>query len=82
MFPATCPSQTIVRMMFEGSRRILAQWVMKASWVTRRERSHAHGFGVALMLEENRQVEVDDLAQNYRWWIAHAESETSKRIHR
>ncbi len=31
--------------------------------VTRRKRSHAHGFGVALMLEENRQVGVDDLAQ-------------------
>jgi len=44
--------------------------------VTRRERSHAHGFRVALVLEENSKVCVDDLALNH--WRTHAKSEPSK----
>jgi hypothetical protein len=44
--------------------------------VTRRERSHARRFRVALVLEENGKVGVDDVAQNH--WGTHAVSETSK----
>src|SRR5438874_5302603 len=40
--------------------------------IPRRKRRHPHGFRVALMLEEDRKVGVDDLAQNHPWWIAHA----------
>lgn len=47
--------------------------------IPRGKRRHPHGFRVALMLEEDRKVGVDDLAQNYPRWIAHAESETPKR---
>ena len=47
--------------------------------IPRGKRRHPHGFRVALMLEEDRKLGVDDLAQNHRWWIAHAKSETPKR---
>src|SRR5205809_6741941 len=40
--------------------------------IPRRKRRHPHGVRVALMLEEDRKVGVDDLAQNHPWWIAHA----------
>ena len=47
--------------------------------IPRGKRRHPHGFRVALMLEEDRKLGVDDLAQNHPWWIAHAKSETPKR---
>jgi hypothetical protein len=37
--------------------------------VTRRKRSHAQRFRVALVLEENGKVRVDDVAQNQ--WGTH-----------
>ena len=51
----------------------------KGVMIPRGKRRHPHGFRVALMLEEDRKLGVDDLAQNHPWWIAHAESETPKR---
>ncbi len=47
--------------------------------IPRGKRRQPHSFRVALMLEEDRKLGVDDLAQKHPWWIAHAESETSKR---
>jgi hypothetical protein len=39
--------------------------------IPRRKRRHSRALRVALMLEEDRKVGVDDLAQNHPWWIAH-----------
>jgi hypothetical protein len=47
--------------------------------IPRGKRRHSHGFGIALILEEDRKLGFDDLAQNHAWWIAHTESETPKR---
>lgn len=47
--------------------------------IPRGKRRHPHSFRIALMLEEDRKVGVDDRAQNHLWWIAHAESEALKR---
>ena len=35
--------------------------------IPRGKRCHPHAFRVALMLEEDRKVGVDDLAQNHLW---------------
>jgi pimeloyl-CoA synthetase len=42
------------------------------------EGSHSRGFRVALMRKEDRQISVDNLAQDYTERVTHAESETSK----
>src|SRR5205814_6215723 len=46
--------------------------------IPRGKRRHPHGFRVALILEEDRKLGVDHLAQNNQWWIAHAEVKRQK----
>jgi len=45
------------------------------------KRRHPHGFRVALMLEEDWKVGVDNLAQNHPWWSARYGKPRPGRLH-
>ena len=63
MFPATCPSWTIVFLIKESSARRYA-WACRGLAVARREERHLRRFGLTLVLVEGIEVALGDVTEN------------------
>jgi hypothetical protein len=66
-------------MMFKGCAADPGPVDHEGVMVPRGKGRHPRGFRIPLVFEEERQIGVNDLAQNHPYWLTHADSETAKR---
>ena len=64
MFPATCPSWTIVFLINESFARRRCQWASKASRSRAGKSAISDRFGLTLVLVEGIGVALDDVTEN------------------